>query len=224
MLSQRERGSVPVVLLLLLVLSAGIFTVWKIKIPSSALLSPTPSASSSPQTQGLIYQNSELGFKLTLPSKDFAAMPDSETEFFSRSKADFRKNFTYYVEYAPPKVIGAVIVKKIDQDINSQFDKAPFTVWAFDNPKKFSVDQWYQNYWYYPFVWGMFSWTDRAHVAPVNEATVSGQPVSFGVVKYQPGSPKFYLVPSKDKMFLIKILEDDHKSGSQILSTLEISN
>lgn len=218
---KEQKGNIGMTVLLLAVLAATLFVVWKTRLPSSAPLI-TPNA--TPASSNLIYQNPQLGFKFTYPAKGFTVVADGEEEFFKRSRADFRKNFVGYVGYAPPKPLGAVLVKKTDEDINSQFDKAPLTIWVFDNSQGLTVGQWYQNFWYYPFVWGMFSWNDRAHVAPTHESTVSGQAVNYGIVSYQPGSPKFYYLPAKKKMFLIKVLDDENKSGSSILSTLVISN
>lgn len=158
------------------------------------------------------YSNGNLGFQF-LYSKDLQVLEDSEEEFNKRGHGDFRKNFTSYVEYAPGELIEAVAV--LDKENN--FDKNPFTVWVFDNPKNLDIDNWYKNYWYYPFVWGDFTYTGKFSLAPKDEATISGQMAKSGIIDYQPGKPKFVYLTRNGKMYLFRIIS---QTGEQILSTI----
>lgn len=156
------------------------------------------------------YSNSGLGFKfgydLSLSVKE-----DSEEQFNQRGNGNFRKNFTGYVGYEPPKPLGAVAV--LDKDLS--FDKNSFSVWVFDNSDGLTTDKWFDKYWYYPFVWGVFDYTSKGHIALDKEATISGQIAKYKIVSYQPGSPKFVYVSKGGKMYLFRIIGE---AGEKILS------
>src|SRR3989344_6629435 len=121
------------------------------------------------------YQNSALGFQFEYSSKDLKVIEDTEEEFDRRGNGNYRKNFKGYIFYEPGKVLGASVVLGKESD----YDSSPFTVWVFDNPDNLSIDSWDKKYWYYPFVWGDFT-SRRESVAPVNDATVSGQLAKYG--------------------------------------------
>ena len=159
-----------------------------------------------------IYANQELGFEFKY-GKEFTTEEDSEEEFNERGNGDFRKNFKGYIGYEPGEFLGAVVV--LDKD--NSFDKNPLTIWVFENPDDLSIDKWYEKFWYYPFVWGDFTARNKK-VSPKNIATVSGQVAGFGVVDYQPESPKFIYLSKDKKMYLFKIIGE---SGEQILSTFK---
>lgn len=155
------------------------------------------------------YQNSKLAFQL-IYAKDFNVKEDAEEEFNKRGNGDFRKNFKGYVQYDPGKFLGAVVVL----DKTKSYDTNPFTVWVFDNPTDLTIDGWYKLYWYYPFVWGDFTYTGKFELAPKDEATVSGQLGKSGIIDYQPGKPRFVYVAKDKKMYLFRIISE---AGSQIL-------
>ncbi|MDD5415506.1 MAG: hypothetical protein PHE48_00700 [Candidatus Daviesbacteria bacterium] len=159
------------------------------------------------------YANQSLGFGFTYP-KRFFAKDDSEDEFNKRGNGDFRKNFKGYVGYEPGKFLGAAVVL----DKNNDYEQNPFTVWVFNNPQNLSIDNWYKNYWYYPFVWGDFTYSGKVVLAPKEEATISGQPAKSGVIDYQPGKPKFIYVAKDGKMYLFRVIGE---TGNQILSTFK---
>lgn len=164
----------------------------------------------SPIQQIKSYTNQNLGFEISYV-KDLTAKEDTEEEFNKRGNGDFRKNFKGYVQYEPGKFLGGVVVL----DKTNSYDTNPFTLWVFDNSKDLTIDVWYKNYWYYPFVWGDFTYTGKSVLAPHDEATVSGQMAKSGIIDYQPGKPKFVYLSKDKKMYLFRIIGD---SGGQLLS------
>lgn len=149
-------------------------------------------------------------------SNDLIVKEDSEQDFNKRGNGNFRKNFTGYVQYEPGKFLEAVAV--LDKD--SSYDKNPVTLWVFDNPQDLSIDTWYKNYWYYPFVWGDFTYEGKVKLSPTNESTISGQIAKSGVVDYQPGKPKFVYLSKDKKMYLFRIIGE---SGDKILQTFKFN-
>src|SRR3989344_1297905 len=170
-----------------------------------------------------IYTNSQLDFEFSY-SKDLTAKEDSEELYNLRvvgqtvkAVSDFRKNFKDYVTYEPGKFLGAAVVLAKDNSYGTN----PFTVWVFDNPNDKSIDVWYKDYWYYPFVWGDYTSMGKITLAPKDEATVSGQMGRSGVIDYQPGKPKFIYVSNSSKMYLFRIIGED---GDKILSTFKFTD
>lgn len=188
-----QRGSALVLLLLAgLVILGGILYFNK----------TTPQNQVSPKSNNNFdtYTNQKLGFEFKY-SDELTIKEDSEEEFNKRGNGDFRKNFQGYVGYEPGKFLGGALV--LDQGLN--YDASPFTVWVFDNPDDLSIDKWYGNFWYYPFVWGDFT-SRKEFVSPNNEATVGGQIAKSGIVDYHPGKPKFVYLSKDKKMYLFKII------------------
>lgn len=208
-----QKGSVlPFVILVIVVLgSLGGFYYYQIRTTKESYVKvlTTPVSESKKQ----IFTSDKFKFEFEYPEY-FSVQEDSEEEFNKRGNGDFRKNFTYYVTYPPAKILGAVSVL----DSNGSFDTNPFTVWVFENPDKLSIDKWYDRYWYYPFVWGDFTYTGKFTLAPKDEATVSGQMAKSGMIDYQPGKPKFVYLSTEKKMYLFRIIGE---SGDKILSTFK---
>jgi len=159
------------------------------------------------------YTNDKLKISWQYP-KQFIVVEDSEQDFDKRGNGEFRKNFTSYVAYPPADNLGAVVV--LEKEDN--FETNPFTLWVFNNPNKLDVEQFYENYWYYPFVWGDYT-ARRDDVAPKGEATISGQLAQYGIVTYQPGSPKFIYLSRSEKMYLFRIIGE---AGEKILQTVKV--
>ncbi len=175
---------------------------------------PTPLVRPVGQKSNLqTYQNQKLGFQFQYTDKDLKVQEDSEEEFNKRGNGDFRKNFTYYVTYTPADVLEAVVVL----DETQSFEMNPFTVWVFDNPNDLTIDKWYQKYWYYPFVWGDYT-IRKESVAPINDATISGQLAKYGVVTYREGFPKFIYLKNNGEMYLFRLVGG---SGDKIISTFK---
>lgn len=172
-----------------------------------------PKISIAQQPQFSEYTNKDFGIAFSY-AKELNVKADSEEEYNKRGNGDFRKNFTGYVGYEPRIVLGAVAVL----DKNGQYDTNPFSVWIFDNPDNLTIDGWFNKYWYYPFVWGVFDWTSKGHIALDSEATISGQTAKYKVVSYQPGKPKFIYVANNGNMYLLRIIDS---AGEQILSTFK---
>lgn len=159
------------------------------------------------------YTNKSLGFEFQY-LKDLKVVEDSEENFHKRGNGNFRKNFTYYVTYPPAKVLGIAAVL----DSSNNFDKNPLTLWVFENLENLTVKDWYDKYWYYPFVWGDYT-SRRENVAPTQDATISGKLAKYGVVTYQPEKPKYLYLSDNNKMYLFRI---NGETGDQILSTVDI--
>lgn len=176
---------------------------------------PSSNVNTAEQKDALkTYSNEKLGFQLQYTNKDFMLQEDTEEEFNTRGNGNFRKNFAYYITYEPAKFIGAALIL----DKTQSFDNNPFTVWVFENPNNLTIDKWYQLYWYYPFVWGDYTGR-RNNVAPIKEATISGQMAKYGIVNYQPADPKFIYLSNKQKIYLFRLIGS---IGDQILATFKL--
>ncbi len=216
---QKGSALIPIVLAGLLIILIGFYLYSTNKATDKAPVSPVATQKSDIN----LYSNSKLGFKFEY-SKDLTAVEDSEDSFNQRNagsaskrgNGDFRKNFSGYVQYEPGKFLGAVVVL----DSTKSFGKNPLSIWVFDNPNDLSIDVWYGNYWYYPFVWGDFTYNGKIKIAPIDEATVSGKPAKTGIVDYQPGSPKFVYLSKDKKMYLFRVIGEQ---GNKILSTFKFT-
>lgn len=162
-----------------------------------------------------VYSNRELGFKFG-HARNFSIKEDTEELYNQRANGNFRKNFKGYVDYEPPQFLGAVSVL----DESESFEKSPFTIWVFNNEQNLSKEKWFDLYWYYPFLWGVFDYTSKGHIAPDKEATISGQQAILKMVSYQPGSPQFIYVSKDQKMYLFKIIGGE---GEKILAGFKFS-
>lgn len=216
---QRGFAQPLLVLLGLIILAAvGVYFYQASKV-NAPLQAPRPALSK--QSKLISYKNTDLGFGFDY-SKDVSVKEDSEEEFNQRAagsasksvNGDYRKNFKGYVGYEPGKVLGAIAVL----DESSSYDKNPFSVWIFDNDRNLTADQWFQNYWYYPFLWGVFDFTSKGHIALDSEATVSGQVANYKIVNYQPGKPKFVYISRDQKMYLFRVIGE---GGDKILSSFD---
>lgn len=171
------------------------FLAFKTFIPSPRIITPSVNLEVE-QSKLNILEDKNLGFSLQMP-QGYDLVTETEQEFFERNKTDYRKNFTYYVEYAPPAVLKILT-------------SSDFSLWVFDNPENITIEAWYDKFWYYPFVWGQFNLPEKQAIASSKEGTV---------VDYQPGKPKFVYIPHQNKMFLMRILGDD---GEKIFNSLKL--
>lgn len=203
----RGFAAVPVLLALAL-LAAGLITYFNLSGSKNTLVKPVPQTESSP-----IYKSEKLGFELQY-SEDLQVLEDSEEEFNKRGNGDFRKNFSFYVGYEPGEFLGAVVVL----DKNNSYDTNPFTVWVFNNDSNLTIDKWHHNFWYYPFVWGDFTYSGKFILAPKDEATVSGQMGKSRSIDYREGKPKFIYVSKDQKMYLFRIIG---QKGEEILTSFK---
>lgn len=219
-----QRGTAALFLLigLLIVGLIGIFFIFflknspgKVSILSSSPLPPIIRADPKPVSDLPTYTNQKLGFKFQYPSS-VTVKEDTEEDFNKRGNGNFRKNFTGYVGYEPGKFVGAVAVLEADQSI----DLAPLSIWVFDNPENLDTSAWFEKYWYYPFLWGVFSERDKGHVRAEKIATISGQTTKYAIVSYQTGAPKYLYLSNKGKMYLLRIIGE---VGDNILSSFKFS-
>lgn len=151
------------------------------------------------ESSNLTYTNLRLNFKFEYSKKDLIIKEDSEEEFNKRGNGNFRKNFTGYVGYEPGKFQGAVAVLEKEED----FENALLNIWIFENPDSLKPENWFDKYWYYPFVWGDFTYSGKQKTMPVNIATISGQLSKSNIVDYRKGKPEFLYIPYNGKMYLI---------------------
>lgn len=211
-----QKGSAALFLLVVAIV-VGIFIVLlvnraKVSITQLPVKIPAvPKIPGLPSPTPFIYSDSALGFEVQYFDKDLKVVKDSEEDFNKRGNGNYRKNFTGYVGYEPPVSTGAVVV--LDKD--GSFDKNPLSVWVFSNDNNLTIEQFFQKYWYYPFVWGVFDYTSKGHIALDSEATVSGQLAKYKIISYQPGKPKFVYVAKENKMYLFRVIGE---KGEKILS------
>lgn len=204
-----QKGSVlPLVLIVILLLIAGLYVLLSNK--QDQPFSQPLQKLSEPQTES--YQSS-LGFEFEYPN-GFEVIEDSEEKFNERGHGNFRKNFSYYITYQPAEVLGIVVFL----DESKSYDLSSLTLWVFDNSDNLTIEKWYTNFWYYPFVWGDYT-SRRNEVAPTNEATISGKLAKSGIVTYQPGTPKFVYLPNNGKMYLFRIIGEE---GDKIFNSFKL--
>lgn len=201
-----QKGSAPLFLIIATFVSAVFLGTLFLQRPGTKV---TPQ--NQPGTEN--YSNTEFGFGFKY-SKELLVKNDTEAEFNKRGNGDFRKNFRGYVGYEPGKVLGAVAVLGKDEN----YETNPFYVWIFNNDNSLTIDTWFKDYWYYPFLWGVFDWTSKGHVTPDSEATISGQQAKYKIVFYQPGKPKFIYISKDKKMYLFRIIGE---TGDKILSSFK---
>ena len=210
-----QRGSVQLLILtviLVITVVTGAVVLKNFKTGQPVQLNPQ-SQKETEKTQ--VYSIPELGLEFEY-DKNLIIKTDTEEEFNLRGNGDYRKNFKGYVGYEPAKVKGAVAVLNKDE----KFETNPFSVWIFENDNNLTIEQFFQNYWYYPFVWGVFDYTSKGHIALDREATVSGQQAKYKVIAYQPGNPKFIYVSKNQKMYLFRVIGE---TGEKILNTLQFN-
>lgn len=208
-----QKGSaLPLVILviLLVILGSGIYFFQNREQDSSPRVTPYSSYDNDKT-----YSNQALGFTFKY-ANELTVKEDTEEEFDKRGNGNFRKNFKGYVFYEPGKFLGAVVVLDKDQ----KYETNPFTIWVFDNENNFTIDQWYQKYWYYPFVWGDFTSKGKIELAPKEEATISGELAKSGIIDYQPGKPRFVYLAKDQKMYLFRIIGE---VGDKLLSSVEFN-
>lgn len=172
-----------------------------VAVPSVATASQQPSSST---LTSLPYSNQAGGFSLESIS-GLSVKEESEGEYFKRIIQDMRKNFAGYVGYAPAPMITSVYF----MDKADDYDSSPLTVWVFNNPNNLTIEQFYNKYWYYPFVWGNFVSSEKNASAPTNPETVDGKTGGSTVIDYRPGKPKAIYVAHGDKMYLIRVIGDE---------------
>lgn len=210
-----QKGSATLFLLiagLVIVVIISIFSFGFKKPP--ALQAPIKSLVAVPSSKIPVYSNQKLGLEFQYPNKDFKVQEDSEEAFNQRGGGDFRKNFKGYVGYEPGKSLGVVVVL----DSNNDFNKNPLSIWVFENSNNLTIDKWFDQYWYYPFLWGVFDYASKSHIALDKEASISGQLAKYKVVAYQPGSPKFMYVAKGGKIYLFRVIGE---TGDKILVTFK---
>lgn len=180
---------------------------------------PAPSNPPAPIVLRKTYTDANFKFSFVYPAV-LNVQPDSEDDYSKRNGGNARENFTGYVKYEPGKVLMALSV--LGKDTTA--DSATFTIWIFDNPNQFSPEQWFNKYWYYPYLWGVFNYVDKKPLEPANTASISGQVAKFAAVAYQQDSPKYYYIAKEGKMFLIRVLTSGSHTGDGILETFNFTN
>ncbi|MBI2022629.1 hypothetical protein HYS97_02185 [Candidatus Daviesbacteria bacterium] len=219
-----QKGFAHLFLIIAVLLIGGLVTVGfyifknQQKLPTNQEIQKTSQPSPLVESKKLPeFLDQNLGFKFAYP-ESFKVVKDSEEEFDKRGMGNYRKNFTNYIGYEPPKFIDALAVFHKSSNI----DSAPFTLWVFENPDSLSHDSWYKKYWYYPFVWGDF--TNRADAyAPLKDIKVDEHPGKYGIITYRPNNPRFIHVAFGDKMFLFKTINVPEGIEGQILESFDFS-
>jgi hypothetical protein len=219
-----QRGFAHLLLILEIVLVLGVGVVALLflytkpsasitQVTNPTVLADAPKENLKSKSTILEYQDNLLIFKYD--SAKFEVKQDSEDELFKRQNGNARKNFVGNVGYQPTAVLSALALISKGE---SNLDVSPFAIWVFENPDNLDASGWFGKYWYYPFNWGMYEWADRAKISPKEEATVAGQMVNYGVIAYQQGSPKYYLISKNAKMYLVRVTGE----GEKVLESLKL--
>lgn len=217
-----QKGSALIPLTLLLaVFSLAIFSGWYYlnnEKPSlqTSQVSDTPMPSKSPEK--VQYNDSEVGFNVTIP-EGYEVKEESEAEYFKRAYGDIRKNFTYYVQYSPAEFVNSYyFLKKGESDP----ENAALSIVVFQNPDNLTPEAFYNKYWYYPFVWGEFSQSEKSKIAPTNIELIAGKEAGTAVVSYRDSNPKFIYLPlgSKNLMFQLHLPTENNKAGEELYKSI----
>lgn len=223
----------PLILVLVLVLGIGGFLGYKYlnqvtrlnpelpkPLPVASSIVATSSATAVQPDKVQLFSDTDSGFEFKIP-KGYVVKEESEEEYFVRVNGNLRKNFTDFVYYEPAKLVKSWYVV----DDSEKKDTNPFSVWVFENPDNLNGEEFYEKYWYYPVIWGEFGTEEKKKYAPNEESIVSGAigeyPVKgYGkVVDYQIGAPTFVYAGFKDKMFLLRIVSGDQKTGDAVFKS-----
>lgn len=148
--------------------------------------------------QSKTYRNQLLGFEFTVPD-GYLVKEETEEEFHKRSNGEMRQNFNYYVKYEPAEFVTSLYVLNKDND----YENAPLSLWVFENPDNLNAAAFYKRYWYYPFIWGDYTFA-REKIAPTLDFKIAEATGSLGIAAFKPNSPKFIYLPREGKMYLFK--------------------
>ncbi len=208
-----QKGfAAPVLLFIVLLAVAGV-AIYSFQSQKPLSGSSPETAANQPEFKNYVDAGQGFEFKY---SSSFSVLEDSQETYNKRNGGyDYAKNFTGTYGYPPPTLIKGVILKS---NSSADLSSSPFTLWIFDNPNNFSPERWYENYWYYPFVWGEYE-PKKSLEGPDREASLSGQITHSRILNYVPGKPKFIYLPYKGKMYLFRIIGKE-----DILNSFEFLN
>lgn len=199
---------------LLLVAAIGSIAAIALYSAYSSQTIPISPQNAQPVIEEETYTDPDFNFSFKFPAKRYQFINYGEKEYFAElTKTDLRKNFTGYVGYEPPKFIKGFMLKEYNVKVTSQFAAIPLMIWVFDNPQGLSVDQWYEQYWYYPFLWGQFAQPFKGQSGPNNISTTSSHPTKYNIIPYQPAQPKFTYLIHQGKMFLFRLSSHPQTQG-----------
>lgn len=167
-------------------------------LPQDKLVPPTEEK--MPET---IYEDESLGFRFSVPDS-YWVIEESEEQFHTRSNGNMRKNFASTLFYQPAGFVSSLYLVNSD---NGQ-DTAALSIWVFENPDSLNAEAFYKKYWYYPFIWGDFTYA-KNKIAPTEKIMIDEATASASIVDYQPNSPQFIYLPKGDKMYLFKVIDTD---------------
>ena len=176
---------------------------------------------SAAQPQFKEYTDTDEGFQFQYPDTGVSVLADDQGSYNARNGGDdYVKNFSQTYGYNPPNLVkGLIVMPNSITDANL----APITLWIFDNPDNLSPSGWYDNYWYFPFVWGEYE-PKKSQEGPDNEASVSGQPAYYRDLNYGSQTPRFVYLQRSGKMFLFRIAtpsSGQEDLGTQILNSFK---
>lgn len=222
-----QKGISAIFLIILLTFFLGIifigvgYVVTGEKAPVSLNLNPPKiSKTPNPKPSPTVYQNKDLGFQITIPA-GFISKEDSEEKFNKRGNGNFRKNFTGYVLYEPANVLGAVVIlDKNDQN----YEDAPVSIWIFENKDNLKPEDFYNKFWYYPFVWGDFTSNTKSKYAPNNEEKLKifNEYGKSAILDYQVNKPKFIYLRIGGEMYLFRVLNNNNNAGAEVLNSFKL--
>lgn len=214
-----QRGSVlPLLLIIILVVLLGAAGVFYFRFNKNQTQTLNTSPQITPAPSVPIETRLIFGLEYQTPA-GYQIKDETEEEYFKRANGEIRKNFDYYIGYPPAEFVQAFYVVPNDE---TNLDKAVLTVWVFQNPDGLSAEGFYDDYWYYPFVWGDFTARSK-EIAPTQIEMIGGKEGKSGIVTYREGKPRFIYLPLSEKnlMLQIQLPTENNEVGQEILQSFK---
>ena len=195
-----------------------------VQVPSQYPTSiPTVVPTTDPTANWKTYSN--LDYNIKYPS-DLIVKPITEASFGAESKVNIYTTFTTLKKTTPPAFLSGLQIASQDYGCSPNCKGYKLYIWVFNNPQNISVNQWIQQYDYYPN-----SISEPSDKAPQMSKTIDGQTAMVGIPDVQFPSEGIFL-SKNNKMFYIfatsnlsskdTIIQD--VSINQILSTFKFTN
>lgn len=205
---QKGSALIPLTLFLAVIVLAivsGWYYVNNQPVTESYRPGPTQSVMGPEKTEPNpeIYENPDLDLRFKYPV-EYEVKEETEAQFHKRSNGDMRKNFNSTLFYPPAEFITSLYVAKPGEDLKD----AGLSIWVFENPDNLTPQAFYKKYWYYPFIWGDFTYA-KEKIAPSEDFKLGEATASSSIVEYQTGSPRFAYLSRGGKMFLFKTNGND---------------
>lgn len=151
------------------------------------------------------YTNGEYNFEFKYPNNKYVVVEDDETKYSERVNTKVREEFEKFLGYPPPRFLFAL--KIVDKAITKEavtFDEI-IKVWIFDNVANKNIDTWYNDYWYYPFKWGVAVPEIIEDNRPKLEIKINERIGRYTYLSEMGGEIKYIYLPYDGKIFLFRV-------------------